>query len=254
MLASSVQNRKAERPVNAILNYLYALVEAEAILACQAVGLDPGSVWSIPTRGPAQSLALDIMEPVRPEADELVLDLVEHRTFRKVDFVETQDGHVRLRAPLSHDLAETMPRWAKSLAPIAEHVAHAFGRAMAGKYRPVSPLTRNRTRAAQAVVKARKSRRARPPRAPHHGRTRPSVTRSRCGPARTAEAQSRTLATSAARRASTPTPHRHRRSGAGVAPPSQLASERCRSGTRPTQVWSTTPSCSGGRSSRGWRP
>jgi CRISPR/Cas system-associated endonuclease Cas1 len=41
VLASSVQNRKAERPVNAILNYLYSLVEAEAILACQTVGLDP---------------------------------------------------------------------------------------------------------------------------------------------------------------------------------------------------------------------
>jgi CRISPR-associated endonuclease Cas1 len=157
VLASSVQNRKAERPVNAMLNYVYALVEAEAILACQAVGLDPGlGLVHSDTRGRA-SLALDVMEPVRPEVDDFVLDLVEHRTFGKVEFVESPDGHVRLRSPLSHDLAETMPRWAKSLAPIAEHVAHAFGRAMAGKYQPVSPLTRDRTRAAQAVVKARKS-------------------------------------------------------------------------------------------------
>jgi hypothetical protein len=51
VLVSAVQNRKAERPVNAILNYLYALVEAEAILACQAAGLDPGSHWCTPTRG-----------------------------------------------------------------------------------------------------------------------------------------------------------------------------------------------------------
>jgi hypothetical protein len=140
-----------------MLNYVYALVEAEAILACQAVGLDPGlGLVHSDTRGRA-SLALDVMEPVRPEVDDFVLDLVEHRTFGKVEFVESPDGHVRLRSPLSHDLAETMPRWAKSLAPIAEHVAHAFGRAMAGKYQPVSPLTRDRTRAAQAVVKARKS-------------------------------------------------------------------------------------------------
>lgn len=41
VLASAVQNRKAERPVNALLNYLYALVEVEAILACQAVGPTP---------------------------------------------------------------------------------------------------------------------------------------------------------------------------------------------------------------------
>ena len=42
VLASAASNRKAERPVNALLNYVYALVEAEAIFACQAVGLDPG--------------------------------------------------------------------------------------------------------------------------------------------------------------------------------------------------------------------
>jgi CRISPR-associated endonuclease Cas1 len=156
VLASAVQNRKAERPVNAMLNYLYSLVEAEAILACQAVGLDPGlGLVHSDTRARA-SLALDLMEPVRPEVDDFVLGLVEHRTLRKVEFVEAPDGHVRLRSPLTHELAETMPRWAKSLAPIAEHVAHAFGRAMAGKYQPVSPLTRNRTRAAQAAVKARK--------------------------------------------------------------------------------------------------
>jgi hypothetical protein len=63
----------------------------------------------------------------------------------------------RLRSPMTHELAETMPRWARSLAPIAEHVAHAFGRAIAGKYQPASPLTRDRTRAAQAVVMARRA-------------------------------------------------------------------------------------------------
>ena len=50
-----------------------------------------------------------------------------------------------------------MPRWAQSLGPIAEHVAHVFGDAMAGKYSPATPLTRSRTKAAQAVVKARKA-------------------------------------------------------------------------------------------------
>jgi len=74
-----------------------------------------------------------------------------------VDFVETPDGHVRLRSPLTHDLAETMPHWAKSLGPIAEHVAHVFGTAMAGTYSVATPLTRSRTRAAQAILKARKA-------------------------------------------------------------------------------------------------
>jgi CRISPR-associated endonuclease Cas1 len=156
VLASAASNRKAERPVNAMLNYLYSLVEAEAILACQAVGLDPGlGIVHADAKG-RQSLALDIMEPVRPEIDGFVLDMVERRTFRKAEFTETSDGHVRLFAPLTHELAETMPLWAKSLGPIAEHVAHVFGKAMDGTYSAATPLTSRRHRDAQAVVKARK--------------------------------------------------------------------------------------------------
>ena len=157
VLASAASNRKAERPVNAILNYLYALVETEAIFACQAVGLDPGlGIVHADARG-RQSLALDLMEPVRPEVDGFVLDMVERRTFRKAEFTEISDGHVRLLAPLTHELAETMPQWAKSLGPIAEHVAHVLGKAMDGTYSAATPLTRSRTRTAQAVVKARKA-------------------------------------------------------------------------------------------------
>ena len=156
VLASAASNRKAERPVNAMLNYLYSLVEAEAILACQAVGLDPGlGIVHADAKG-RQSLALDLMEPVRPEVDAFVLEMVERRTFRKAEFTETSDGHVRLLAPLTHELAETMPQWAKSLGPIAEHVAHVFGKAMDGTYSAATPLTSRRHRDAQAVVKARK--------------------------------------------------------------------------------------------------
>ena len=157
VLASAASNRKAERPVNAMLNYLYSLVEAEALVACQAVGLDPGLGIVHADAKERQSLALDVMEPVRPEVDAFVLDMVERRTFRKAEFTETSDGHVRLLAPLTHELAETMPQWAKSLGPIAEHVAHVFGKAMAGAYSAATPLTRSRTRTAQAVVKARKA-------------------------------------------------------------------------------------------------
>jgi CRISPR-associated endonuclease Cas1 len=156
VLASSSANRKAERPVNALLNYCFVLLEAEAVLACQAVGLDPGlGIVHADARGRV-SMALDLMEPVRPEVEGFVLDMVEHRTFRKAEFTETSDGHVRLLAPLTHELAETMPIWARSLAPFAEKVAHTLGRAMDGKYEPATPLTSSRIKAAQAVLKARK--------------------------------------------------------------------------------------------------
>ncbi|MGH9305155.1 MAG: hypothetical protein ACRDZ5_12235 [Acidimicrobiales bacterium] len=86
-----------------------------------------------------------------------MLDLLARRTFRKSDFVETSDGHVRLMAPLTHELAAMMPTWAQSLAPIAEKVVHILGDAMAGKFSPTTPLTRSRTRDAQALVKARRA-------------------------------------------------------------------------------------------------
>jgi integrase len=65
-----------------------------------------------------------------------VLDLLERRTFRKAEFTESSDGHVRLLAPLTHELAETMPLWAKSLGPIAEHVATYSARPWTARTRP----------------------------------------------------------------------------------------------------------------------
>jgi hypothetical protein len=261
VLASAASNRKAERPVNAMLNYLYSLVEAEAILACQAVGLDPGlGIVHADAKG-RQSLALDIMEPVRPEVDGFVLDMVERRTFRKAEFTETSDGHVRLFAPLTHELAETMPLWAKSLGPIAEHVAHVFGKAMDGTYSAATPLTSRRHRDAQAVVKARKieaTRRAASGRVLQRPSVQPAALALWTCPdciapvveALSAEAPSPTLATSVARRASPPTLPRRPRSGAGVVPPSRRASGRSRNGTGPIPRRSTTRRCSGGRSCR----
>jgi hypothetical protein len=96
------------------------------------------------------------MEPVRPLVDGYELDLVERRTFRKVEFTEIPDGHCRLKAPLTHDLSETLPQWAIAVAPVAERVAHALGQAMAGKYVAATPLTTARHRQAQATAKARR--------------------------------------------------------------------------------------------------
>jgi CRISPR-associated endonuclease Cas1 len=157
VLASANANRKAERPTNAIVNYLSALLEAEAILACGVVGLDPGlGIVHNDAKG-RQSFSLDLIEPVRPEAEGFVLDLLASRTFRKAEFTETADGHCRLLAPLTHELAETMPRWARLVAPYAERVAHMLGQAMAGKYQATTPLTTRRHRDAQTSVKARKA-------------------------------------------------------------------------------------------------
>jgi CRISPR-associated endonuclease Cas1 len=150
-------NRKAERPVNAILNYLFALLEVESLLACHAVGLDPGmGVMHLDARG-RQSMALDLMEPVRPLVEQWTLDLLANRSFKRTDFTETDDGHVRLVAPLIHELADTMGQWRKAVAPWAEKLAHLFGEAIKGKYQAATPLTGRNLVEAQRVVKSRKS-------------------------------------------------------------------------------------------------
>jgi len=45
--------RLAVNPINALLNYLYAILEAETRIACLTLGLDPHSESSTPTTAPA---------------------------------------------------------------------------------------------------------------------------------------------------------------------------------------------------------
>jgi CRISPR-associated protein Cas1 len=150
-------NRKAHVPVNGLLNYLYRLVEIEAIFAASAIGLDP-SIGLLHLDSPRRaSLALDLMEPVRPLAEAHVLELCARRTFRRADFVEGRDGCVRVMAPLAHELSETMPTWARALAPFAEMVRNLLGDSITGKFSPSTPLTGAKGRAAQARVRARKA-------------------------------------------------------------------------------------------------
>src|SRR5262249_44320907 len=78
--------RAAVNPANAILNYLYAILEAEARVALLAVGLDPGlGIVHADVRG-RDSLALDLMEAVRPAVDAYLLDLIASRAFGTSDF------------------------------------------------------------------------------------------------------------------------------------------------------------------------
>lgn len=120
--------RKASTPINAILNYLYGIVEAEAHLAALRVGCDPSMGILHSDRPRRVSFACDLMEPVRPEVDAFVLQLLDEQTFLKADFFEDRKGHCRLMPPLAAVLAESAARWAKALAPIAESLAWSFAR------------------------------------------------------------------------------------------------------------------------------
>lgn len=122
--------RAATNPVNALLNYLYALLVSEARLALLAAGLDPTLGVLHTDQRNRDSFALDAMEPVRPAIDAFVLDLLEERVLTSRDFAELPNGVCRVRAPLTHDLALTIPRWRMLVAPVVARLAQAFRAAL----------------------------------------------------------------------------------------------------------------------------
>jgi CRISPR-associated endonuclease Cas1 len=116
--------RSAADPINAMLNYGSALAEAEARLAALTVGLDPGLGILHTDQKNRDSLALDLLEPLRPVVERHILQLLAARHFTTADFTETRDGRCRLMPPLSHELAEQLlPELQRAVAKPAEAVA-----------------------------------------------------------------------------------------------------------------------------------
>ena len=118
--------RLAANPPNAILNYLYALLESEARLAAVALGLDPGLGVLHVDASNRDSLALDLLEPVRPQVDAYLLDWITRQPLKREWFFEQRDGNCRLMAGLALRLAETASTWGRAVAPVAEWVAQAL--------------------------------------------------------------------------------------------------------------------------------
>ena len=118
--------RLAANPANAILNYLYCVLESEARLAAAALGLDPGlGVLHVDT--PARdSLACDVMEPVRPNVDSYLLDWITRQPLKREWFFEQRDGNCRSMGPFAVRLSETAAIWRRAVAPIAEWVVKQF--------------------------------------------------------------------------------------------------------------------------------
>jgi CRISPR-associated endonuclease Cas1 len=134
--------RLAVNPPNAILNYLYAVLESEARLAAAAVGLDPG-LGVLHADGPVRdSLACDLMEPIRPKVDAYVLDWILHETLRRDWFFEQRNGNCRLMASFVARLSETAPIWGRAVAPFAEWVARTLSSNISKPNRHIGPATR----------------------------------------------------------------------------------------------------------------
>jgi len=92
------RNRRPPRdPVNALLSLLYALLRTECQAALEGVGLDPQIGFLHAVRPGRPSLALDLMEELRPlAADRLALTLLNRGQMTSKHFEERPGGGVSL--------------------------------------------------------------------------------------------------------------------------------------------------------------
>ena len=159
--------RLAVNPANAMLNYLYALLESEARLAAAALGLDPGIGFLHMDTNARDSLACDLMEPVRPQVDAFLLDWITSQPLRREWFFEQRDGSCRLMAPFAAKLSESSPVWRQDVAPIAEWVSKVLWTTFKHGRKWMSaptPLTQSKRRNAKGSPHIRISSPPRPPR------------------------------------------------------------------------------------------
>jgi CRISPR-associated protein Cas1 len=142
--------RLAVNPPNALLNYCFALAESECRLAVSGCGLDPGLAF-IHTDTPARdSLALDLLETIRPSIEAWLLDWITQEPLRRSDFFETGSGNCRLTSRICSQLTETAPTWGRLVAPWAEYISHMLWTGRSGSSRPATRLTQRHKREAKA--------------------------------------------------------------------------------------------------------
>ena len=87
--------RPPMNPCNALLSFLYTLLAHDYRSACESVGLDAQSGYLHRNRPGRPSLALDLMEALRPVmADRLALSLINRQQIKPQGFKATESGAV----------------------------------------------------------------------------------------------------------------------------------------------------------------
>jgi CRISPR-associated endonuclease Cas1 len=147
--------RLAVNPANALLNYVNAVAESECRLAACACGLDPGLGFLHTDTANRDSLALDLIETIRPAIEAWLLEWLLSEPLRRSDFAESSDGNCRISSLLCSKLSETATTWGKLVAPWAEYVAHSLYVGRSGPASAVrllkTPLTQNHRRQAKGA-------------------------------------------------------------------------------------------------------
>jgi len=97
--------------VNVMLNYGYALLEAECLRAINTVGLD-AHVGFLHEMNPSKnSLAYDLQEPFRFLVDLAVINLIETEKIDSKDFIRTESYSLRLKPSGAKKVTEEFQNW-----------------------------------------------------------------------------------------------------------------------------------------------
>ncbi len=111
-IGSNNSNQFALHPVNAILNYVYGVLENQVRAQVLTMGVDPTIGYMHSTGNNRPSLVFDLMEPLRPIMDRKVLEFVSQRTFSPEDFILNNNGICRLHPQFARyivKLVQDMP-------------------------------------------------------------------------------------------------------------------------------------------------
>jgi CRISPR-associated protein Cas1 len=127
------RNRRPPRdPVNAMLSLGYTLLHAEAVLALYGAGLDPFVGFFHALDYGRESLACDVVEPLRVEVEQHVLMLFRSEKLRADDFslaagacLLGKAGRTRFYAEWEEPVARLRKRLADSVADVASAVMAA---------------------------------------------------------------------------------------------------------------------------------
>jgi CRISPR-associated protein Cas1 len=92
--------RHAVHPTNALLNVAFAVAAGSLTAQIVACGLAPAIGFLHSDKPGRHSLIYDAIEPVRPLIEHNVVSFIRKRQFGANDFVQTNDGSIRINDDL----------------------------------------------------------------------------------------------------------------------------------------------------------
>lgn len=122
---NSRNRRPPKDPINAVLSLGYTLLHAEAVLALYGAGLDPFIGFFHALDFGRESLACDVVEPLRVEVDRHTLMLFRTEKLRSDDFSQTDGACLLGKAGRARFYAEWEPLAERLRKRLEESVADA---------------------------------------------------------------------------------------------------------------------------------